>query len=729
MQATKNGKNFRLSDGPNPVGDVVGQATPDRQQATGTPLVSSQAGGVNWTTGNDGSRSVNAQTGPGINEARGEYQGVIPDANQAWQTDPSIRRSSLSRTPVKDRKHLFSMSETEDDYYSPIQTPKRVTEEEARLEEEVSGMIDEDLEDSPSYKLYGYKNNADAGGTKSPLKKKRKRDKEDKATNGNDKEMSDVIKAVEILTKKAEELRKLVKESTKTKTEIKTATWELHGIVGNLNKKMNVLKAKQDTIATYDDKKQEEKQTRQETRTISTQVCEEDIRTELSVQNGKIQREIEAALEQKVGWPGLSKFLDQNWPDSCFKNTEVLAPEALKEEKGDIAVIMNPKTTPTGGTMEELKHSFPGISTILQEGLKEGIIEYAKTNTVTTLSRGKEEVTSRTLYILPYELNKEGVNDIQKLHEVMGKLNAEMITHGSKHTKLIAMGKLDIDYLRKCTEYVFRGTGITVGIIGQRRFRSKLTSTRDRPKTEKLIIKADGKSYSEVLRSIKGSVNIGDIGVTVKSVKKTAKGDVMLELQGGEHQAETFKKAVQGKDQNMQVHIQSNDVTIHISGIDGDMSNEEIEEELIKSVGNANAEDVKVLSSRPNQRGNLNATLSIKKELARDIIERGRVKIGWAQCRVNPHVNITRCYRCLKFGHITKDCTGEDNTRICIKCGKEDHRAKDCKNTSFCLTCKKDGHRADQTKCPTYRKLLKERQDAVGRRRRFTSTASEIITA
>lgn len=65
---------------------------------------------------------------------------------------------------------------------------------------------------------------------------------------------------------------------------------------------------------------------------------------------------------------------------------------------------------------------------------------------------------------------------------------------------------------------------------------------------------------------------------------------------------------------------------------------------------------------------------------------------------------------------------------MCLKCGKEDHRAKDCANESFCLKCNIDGHRADQTKCPHYRKLVREKTKSTpgDRRRRYTSVASVI---
>ncbi|KAK9731587.1 hypothetical protein QE152_g13525 [Popillia japonica] len=99
---------------------------------------------------------------------------------------------------------------------------------------------------SPIYKLYESQGKDSRVEAESPAKKKRKRSEVDTAyTSGSSlsKELRDVQIFMSKLNKKTEELKTLVKESTKTKTEIKAATRELVDIVGNLNKKVDILKA------------------------------------------------------------------------------------------------------------------------------------------------------------------------------------------------------------------------------------------------------------------------------------------------------------------------------------------------------------------------------------------------------------------------------------------------------------------------------------------------------
>ncbi|KAK9722311.1 Zinc knuckle [Popillia japonica] len=110
---------------------------------------------------------------------------------------------------------------------------------------------------------------------------------------------------------------------------------------------------------------------------------------------------------------------------------------------------------------------------------------------------------------------------------------------------------------------------------------------------------------------------------------------------------------------------------------------------------------------------------------ADELCKRGTIKIGWTPCTIRQRVNITRCYRCLDFGHKRWECQGVDNTNTCLKCGKSDHRAKECTEESFCVICKKPGHRADQTRCPHYRKLISEKTKELTRMKEGTSMGLE----
>jgi len=68
--------------------------------------------------------------------------------------------------------------------------------------------------------------------------------------------------------------------------------------------------------------------------------------------------------------------------------------------------------------------------------------------------------------------------------------------------------------------------------------------------------------------------------------------------------------------------------------------------------------------------------------LVRDLLAAARIKIGMVSCRVRiPVRRVTRCYRCLSFGHLSKECKGPDRTTCCRRCGEDGHKAISCSAT------------------------------------------------
>ncbi|XP_043469790.1 uncharacterized protein LOC122503351 [Leptopilina heterotoma] len=49
---------------------------------------------------------------------------------------------------------------------------------------------------------------------------------------------------------------------------------------------------------------------------------------------------------------------------------------------------------------------------------------------------------------------------------------------------------------------------------------------------------------------------------------------------------------------------------------------------------------------------------------------------------------VTRCHRCLDYGHIDSDCQAMDRSAACFKCGEAGHKAANCKKSPCCFLCK-----------------------------------------
>ncbi|KAK9731911.1 Zinc knuckle [Popillia japonica] len=155
------------------------------------------------------------------------------------------------------------------------------------------------------------------------------------------------------------------------------------------------------------------------------------------------------------------------------------------------------------------------------------------------------------------------------------------------------------------------------------------------------------------------------------------------------------------------VSLVSKDITIHVLDIDAALTKEDVEKAIGHSLGNSRSHTVKVSSIRPSRDGNQIATVQVNKVAGNILIKLGKVKIGWVGCRVRERVEITRCFKCLEFGHRRHECKGADKSNLCLKCNQPGHKAKDCQGKDFCPACRDTGHPADSTKCPKFRELLK----------------------
>ncbi|KAK9728135.1 hypothetical protein QE152_g18136 [Popillia japonica] len=88
----------------------------------------------------------------------------------------------------------------------------------------------------------------------------------------------------------------------------------------------------------------------------------------------------------------------------------------------------------------------------------------------------------------------------------------------------------------------------------------------------------------DVLRAIKNGVQLDQIGVKLKTIKKTTTGDVLLEVKGGKEKAEILKQTIQESNQDEQITIRNNNDILHISDIDGDIDKRGLTKGLSESV-------------------------------------------------------------------------------------------------------------------------------------------------
>jgi hypothetical protein len=215
---------------------------------------------------------------------------------------------------------------------------------------------------------------------------------------------------------------------------------------------------------------------------------------------------------------------------------------------------------------------------------------------------------------------------------------------------------------------------------------------------EAVIVRENGKSFADILRTLKQDVNLKDISVEIRSIRKAGDG-VKINLKKGEPQASKLKAAISTALSTAEIKLQTATIAIVLKDLDAECDRKEIQEALEKEM-NYKVGDINVLSLRPAFGGTQSATVRVPLKEGRELIKQGRVKVGWVSCRIREHFPPQRCYRCWETGHKAADCKGEDRSARCFQCHKTGHKADNCTSKENCGVCGVEGHRTNTRRCP-----------------------------
>lgn len=127
---------------------------------------------------------------------------------------------------------------------------------------------------------------------------------------------------------------------------------------------------------------------------------------------------------------------------------------------------------------------------------------------------------------------------------------------------------------------------------------------------------------------------------------------------------------------------------VKIFRVDG-VAEENIVEELKDRnewLSDSEIEIKKVIKRQDERDKDFDVVLEVDQHSFDNLMDAGRVNLGWRTCKVIHHVHLTRCFKCCGYGHIAEKCT---NKLACSKCSGE-HKTSECdKNNNIqCVNCK-----------------------------------------
>ncbi|XP_033218178.1 uncharacterized protein LOC117173646 [Belonocnema kinseyi] len=201
--------------------------------------------------------------------------------------------------------------------------------------------------------------------------------------------------------------------------------------------------------------------------------------------------------------------------------------------------------------------------------------------------------------------------------------------------------------------------------------------TDRRQRREAVLIKlAPGKTYAEVLGDIKAKMTPEESEAHIWSIHRTRNGDVLIELKMETKNAAAFGEALEkhlGEMGTMKNLVPK--VTLKLRDLDCVTTKEDVEIALKRDLGDKLG-DAKVSVTRPNRREQVLAIVEVGEKAASQLLETARIKVGWINSRVRNRISIDRCFRCLGYGHQSRDCKGPDRSGLCYRCGLGGHPEK-----------------------------------------------------
>jgi hypothetical protein len=238
----------------------------------------------------------------------------------------------------------------------------------------------------------------------------------------------------------------------------------------------------------------------------------------------------------------------------------------------------------------------------------------------------------------------------------------------------------------------------------------------DRPKLPKkrsdvvLIHPSAERTYAQILGTLKEKMKPEESGAVVKSIRKTQNGAVLLELGKETNDKEAFRRSIQAAIGNAgQVRSPVSTTTIEIWDLDCLTTKEDVQQALVQETGKN--VDFKVHVFEPNSREQKMALAIANAEIATLLLKKGRIR---------QRLTVTRCHRCLGYGHIKANCNGKDRSRACWKSGKDGHKANGCPSrpdTQGCFLCserpeiKDKAHFPGSGSCSVFKAALTQQRD------------------
>jgi len=193
--------------------------------------------------------------------------------------------------------------------------------------------------------------------------------------------------------------------------------------------------------------------------------------------------------------------------------------------------------------------------------------------------------------------------------------------------------------------------------------------------------------FPELTKHIKSDMDGDVVGNAITGIRKTKSGDLLIEIRGDENEVNKIKSEVsRTAGDDAKVMILQQRTLLEIRDIDAWAVKEDIIDFITRETSGAR-EAISVISLRSTYGSTQTALVLMPTCQARGIVDKGRLRVSLVSCRVwVAERKLSRCFRCLTFGHMSGQCKGPDRITCCRRCGEDGHKAADCSATELAVS-------------------------------------------
>lgn len=202
----------------------------------------------------------------------------------------------------------------------------------------------------------------------------------------------------------------------------------------------------------------------------------------------------------------------------------------------------------------------------------------------------------------------------------------------------------------------------------------QLRPPRSRPPV--IVVSDDSAQFPELLKTMRRNVNPQVTGDSITRMRRTMRGELLIEVSGGSEAMSSVKAEVERSlGPGAKVRKLEDMSPVELRDLDEETTSEEVRAAAAASCGSDN---VRVVNIRKIFGGAQAAVVMLPSAAARKLCAVGRLRVGLVYARARPSDLPMRCFKCHSFGHMARECSGDDRGSRCWRCGEAGHFSSAC---------------------------------------------------